>query len=213
MNQGRCGECGDNWATARPRPNDEGGLYGKGIIAANYTQGQVIDVQVILKANHGGFLEFRLCANKTSINELSTDECFDKNLLQLEDGTTRYIVGLAGPATTVNLKVRLPFGVSCQHCVLQMWWKTNSNNNGCGEIGCGNQEQYKNCADVAIMSTSTFSQTSTTPQTSTTTTRFPPCFGRTTCVGTTTTSTTTTAPPVFIQSTSHCLLKIQIFDS
>ena len=144
MNQGRCGECGDNWATARPRPNDEGGLYGKGIIAANYTQGQVIDVQVILKANHGGFLEFRLCADKTSINELSTDECFDKNLLQLEDGTTRYIVGLAGPATTVNLKVRLPFGVSCQHCVLQMWWKTNSNNNGCGEIGCGNQEQYFN---------------------------------------------------------------------
>ena len=146
-----------------------------------------------------------------------TDECFDKNLLQLEDGTTRYILGAATgvPNGPVNLRLRLPAGVSCQYCVLQMWWKTNSNNNGCNstDVGCGNQEQYKNCADVAIMSTSTFSQTSTTPPTSTTTTRFPPCFGRTTCVGTTTTSTTTTAPPVFIQSTSHCLLKIQIFDS
>jgi hypothetical protein len=26
VNQGRCGECGDEWKLARPRPNDEGGL-------------------------------------------------------------------------------------------------------------------------------------------------------------------------------------------
>ena len=42
VNQGRCGECGDEWGLARPRPNDEGGLYGTGIIGRNYTEGQVI---------------------------------------------------------------------------------------------------------------------------------------------------------------------------
>lgn len=28
VNQGRCGECGDEWSLPRPRDNDEGGLYG-----------------------------------------------------------------------------------------------------------------------------------------------------------------------------------------
>lgn len=200
-NGGRCGECGDNWAFTRPRPNDEGGKYGTGIIAANYTQAQVIDVQVILKANHGGFLEFRLCADKKNVNELTTDECFDKNLLQLEDGSTRYIIGMPAPATTINLKVRLPIDVSCQYCVLQMWWKTNSNNNlGCNstDIGCGNQEQYKNCADVTIapnggMTTTTYP---TTTYPTSTKTPFPPnpCL-RTTCTDTPTTTTTTTSTP------------------
>ena len=72
-----------------------------------------------------------------------------KNLLEFEDGTTRYIFGAApgsyvGP---VNLKLRLPASVSCEYCVLQWWWKTASNNNNCGK-----QEQYKNCADIAIAS-------------------------------------------------------------
>jgi hypothetical protein len=84
---------------------------------------------------------------------LTTDECFNKNLLQLEDYSTRYIIGLAtGGDDTVNLKVRLPAGVSCEYCVFQMWWKTDINNNQCGSIGCGNQEEYKNCADVRIVS-------------------------------------------------------------
>ena len=151
MNKGRCGQCGDTWSDPSPRPNDEGGLYGTGIIVANYTQEDVIDVQIQITTNHGGFLEFRLCADKTSADELTTDECLDKNLLEFEDGSTRYILGISdGQPTTVNLKVRLPAGVSCQYCVLQMWWKTNINNNGC--IGCGDQEEYKNCADIAIAS-------------------------------------------------------------
>ena len=229
MNQGRCGECGDNWATPRPRPNEEGGKFGLGIIAANYTQGQVIDVQITITMNHGGFFEFRLCADKTSANQLSTDECFDKNLLEFENGSTRYILGAGpgGPNGPVNLRLRLPAGVSCQYCVLQWWWKTASNQNYCGNnVGCGKQEQYKNCADIAIasngqspsstLSTTTASTTTTQeitaqpPTTPRTTTRFPPCFGRTTCVDTTTTSTTTTAPPpppVFIPSPFDCLFK------
>lgn len=42
VNQGRCGECGDEWRLARPRPNEEGGLYGTGLIGQNYVQGAVL---------------------------------------------------------------------------------------------------------------------------------------------------------------------------
>lgn len=43
VNQGRCGECGDDWSLPRPRPNDEGGKYGTGIIGQKYFKGQVLD--------------------------------------------------------------------------------------------------------------------------------------------------------------------------
>jgi hypothetical protein len=50
VNQGRCGECGDEWSLPRPRSNDEGGLYGTGIIGKTYKQGSVrIKYKFILK--------------------------------------------------------------------------------------------------------------------------------------------------------------------
>ena len=42
MNQGRCGECGDEWNLPRPRLHDEGGMYGTGTIGAHLKQGEVI---------------------------------------------------------------------------------------------------------------------------------------------------------------------------
>lgn len=42
VNQGRCGECGDEWSLPRPRPHDEGGQYGNGVIGQTYTEGSVI---------------------------------------------------------------------------------------------------------------------------------------------------------------------------
>jgi hypothetical protein len=33
-NGGKCGECGDNYALKRPRPNENGGTFGTGIIVA-----------------------------------------------------------------------------------------------------------------------------------------------------------------------------------
>lgn len=41
INQGRCGECGDEWSLPRPRANDEGGIYGTGIIGQTYAQASV----------------------------------------------------------------------------------------------------------------------------------------------------------------------------
>jgi hypothetical protein len=33
-NDGKCGECGDDYALERPRPNENGGIFGTGIIVA-----------------------------------------------------------------------------------------------------------------------------------------------------------------------------------
>ena len=41
QNEGRCGVCGDNWASVQPRPHEAGGRYGKGVIGRRYTTGQV----------------------------------------------------------------------------------------------------------------------------------------------------------------------------
>jgi hypothetical protein len=34
QNGGRCGQCGDNYVLGRPRPNENGGTFGLGIIVA-----------------------------------------------------------------------------------------------------------------------------------------------------------------------------------
>ena len=33
-NDGKCGECGDDYALKRPRPNENGGTFGTGIVVA-----------------------------------------------------------------------------------------------------------------------------------------------------------------------------------
>lgn len=41
-NGGKCGVCGDAWHLPSPRPNEAGGVYGRGIIVRKYKPGQVI---------------------------------------------------------------------------------------------------------------------------------------------------------------------------
>lgn len=45
----KCGVCGDNYKIKQPRPNENTGRYGVGIVVRNYTQGQV-------SAQFNGFL-------------------------------------------------------------------------------------------------------------------------------------------------------------
>lgn len=47
---------------------------------------------VLVTENYGGYFEFRLCADKSDSEQLVTQECFDRHLLKLEDGSTRYYV-------------------------------------------------------------------------------------------------------------------------
>ncbi|XP_004924409.1 uncharacterized protein LOC101739392 [Bombyx mori] len=146
-NNGKCGICGDPYDDSPPRPHELGGAYGNGVIVAKYSSGQVIDTTVEITAYHRGYWEFKLCTDPSN-NE---QECFEKYLLELEDGGTKYYPKSSG---RYDVRYRLPAGVSCEHCVLQ-WTYTAGNNwgvcpNGTGALGCGNQETFWACTDVSI---------------------------------------------------------------
>ncbi|XP_069102406.1 uncharacterized protein [Argopecten irradians] len=146
----KCGICGDPYQG--PRNNEAGGRYAKGIITRHYTVGQTIDIGVEITANHHGYFEFRLCPNN-DIHKRATQECLDQHLLTLEnaDGTRYYLGGRRG---AINLKAKLPEGLTCSQCVLQWRWKTGNSYgyaaNGTYCIGCGLQEMFYGCSDISI---------------------------------------------------------------
>ncbi|XP_067658902.1 uncharacterized protein [Haliotis asinina] len=149
VNNGRCGVCGDRWDSL-PRDNEAGGKFAKGIIGRHYTAGSSVTVKINLTANHKGYFEFRLCENN-DVTRAASHECFDQHILKMADGRTRYDL-TTGTGVKV-VQVSLPVGVRCQQCILQ--WKYNTGNFwGCDAAGCGlgrgRQEQYYNCADIAI---------------------------------------------------------------
>lgn len=108
----------------------------------------------LVSANHRGWFEFRLCPND-NIQAPVTQTCFNRFLLTSPDGiTSRFPVEAYGTGD-VTLLLRLPIGLTCAQCVLQ--WKYNAGNNwgvdpstGQGCLGCGPQEQFYACADIAI---------------------------------------------------------------
>lgn len=59
VNGGKCGVCGDSYSDPHPQDNENTGRYGKGIIAAKYQAGSVIDIKIKLTANHLGTFTYR----------------------------------------------------------------------------------------------------------------------------------------------------------
>jgi len=112
-------------------------------------------VVVELTANHKGWMEFRLCQNDFP-TERMTQDCFDEHVLQLADSRVkRFIVPDQNGYQKISFRLVLPPHVRCRACVLQ--WKYNAGNSwgtdagsGRGCIGCGNQEQFYGCSDIAI---------------------------------------------------------------
>lgn len=148
-NGGKCGICGDAWDQPTPRPHELGGRFGKGVIVRKYNPRDTIMIKVELTASHNGYFEFRVCDEPKG----TTQECLDKHVLQLEgkdksrfyprDGNKMY-----------EMKYKLPEDFECPHCVLQ-WRYIAGNNwgtceNGTGAVGCGPQEEFRSCADIAI---------------------------------------------------------------
>lgn len=43
-NGGKCGECGDDYSSPRPRPNENGGVYGTGIIVQKWVNYIIISL-------------------------------------------------------------------------------------------------------------------------------------------------------------------------
>ncbi|KAK7003047.1 hypothetical protein BgiMline_004473 [Biomphalaria glabrata] len=154
VNGGKCGVCGDPWNSVRD--HEAGGKYATGILVRKYNTGSVIDVVIELTANHKGYFQFRLCPNDAP-NATITQACLDQYLLaRTSDGATTLGVPAGDYSKTMILvyRLQLPKGVKCRACLLQ--WKYNAGNswgvfpNGTSCIGCGDQEQFYGCADIAI---------------------------------------------------------------
>lgn len=111
--------CGDPWDG--PRENEAGGKYASGIIVGNYTAGQLLEVKLDITASHKGFHEFRLCP-VGSPQTKATRECFDQNVLKLQNGETKF--NEPGATGTYSVKLVLPETLTCTQCVLQWKWNT-----------------------------------------------------------------------------------------
>lgn len=151
------GECGDNWSLSKPRPHEFGGKWGQGVIVREYNPGSEMTIRIELTASHMGYFEFRLCDNVQA-----DQDCLDKHLLKVLGGSP----STSGPndletrfyprngSRIYEIKTALPDGFECGHCVLQ--WRYIAGNNwgtcpdGSGAVGCGPQEEFRACADVAI---------------------------------------------------------------
>jgi len=151
VNGGKCGICGDPWNG--PKENEApGGIYATGTIVAQYTEGQVIDIDVRITTNHKGYFQFKMCENN-NIHQDSDQSCFDKHILEFADGSgTKVNVGEGNKLFSYKLK--LPEGVTCDQCVIQ-WHYQGGNDWGCDPdgtccVGCGDQETFWGCSDIAI---------------------------------------------------------------
>lgn len=153
QNNGKCGVCGDPWNGSRP--NEPPGKFANGIIVRKYSPGEIITVVIELTANHKGWMEFKLCPNDDWRKRV-TQECLDSHVLALADTTLRrYRVPNKNGYQKIRVRLVLPENIRCKSCVFQ--WKYNAGNSwgtdkltGRGCVGCGNQEQFYGCADIAI---------------------------------------------------------------
>ena len=120
----------------------------------------MIQFLIQITANHRGYFEFRLCSLDSNPNADATQDCLDRGLLTIAGaGSTKFqnveIYG-TGP-NPVRIRVQLPAGVACRHCVLQ-WKYTTGNNWGTdpvtGQSGLGlgiENETFMGCADISII--------------------------------------------------------------
>ena len=157
---GRCDRCGSNIAEPKPRAFEEGGKFATPPkIAAHYSPGSAIDIEIVIKVSHGGRFSFRLCA----AGNPSSQDCYNQNILKGTSGSPYYYIRSEG-AKTYRFQYILPM-VSCERCVLQWLYLTaNSctppgtpadyivghNMGDCGSGSAASPEIFVNCADIRI---------------------------------------------------------------
>jgi hypothetical protein len=166
--------CGDPFQNSQSNIKDK--YYG---IAAEYTEGEEIDISIYVDANHGGRMAVRVCPLDKGE---ATMECFAKkenHLRRSDTGKAYWYLTNETPrnGATVSKKFKLPAGVSCDKgCMLQ--WEyigyqtcqlpcagedmddmescggkvmVEGGRNDCPPNGSG-AEYFYNCADIIIKS-------------------------------------------------------------
>ncbi|KAL5290355.1 hypothetical protein ACFFRR_009976 [Megaselia abdita] len=148
---GKCGFCGDDYGLPAPRPHELGGTFGEGIIVNTYTTGQIIPIDVKISAPHRGYFIFHVC--NLDLNGAESEECFDANPVKYDDGNLQHFPPNSGG--NYYLKLQLPSDLFCHHCVLRWTWITGNRygtcSDGTGALGCGPQQTFKGCSDIAIL--------------------------------------------------------------
>ena len=149
-NKGKCGVCGD------PHHFKPGkalythpGRYATGTITKTYREGQEINVLVDVTSNHQGQFTF-------SVGKIGTPPMTQEKLtyvLRQPNGDPKWVID-SKKNKVFKIRLKLPRGLTCDHCVMQWWWRV-ANSWGCdgpGDCGMGKgeQETFVNCADIRI---------------------------------------------------------------
>ena len=67
-------------------------------------------------------MEFRICPNN-DIHKEATQDCLDRHVLTLTNGSTRYYIPRDRRATfDLTVSLVLPRGLTCSQCVVQWLW-------------------------------------------------------------------------------------------
>lgn len=137
-----CPPCGDTPDAPAPLPHQAGGKWALGILARNYSEGETVTMAVSVTNSHGGPLEFKLCPHD-DVNTPVTQACLDRYPLTVVSPAGGAAVTADYQSTQeISVRVRLPAGVTCRQCVVQM---TNR-----AEQFKPSKVMFRNCADVSI---------------------------------------------------------------
>ena len=90
---GKCGVCGDGFGEAQPRPHEDGGKYGLGIVSKRYAPGEIMHTRSQITAHHKGWIEWKLCPHTDGMSADDLQTCLDSNLLEISGSGTRYYLG------------------------------------------------------------------------------------------------------------------------
>ncbi|GLH14587.1 Uncharacterized protein GBIM_18950 [Gryllus bimaculatus] len=163
-----------------PRPHEAGGVFGQGPVVRRWRMGSAVPVRVELTANHRGYFEFRLCARDrpqpeatqacldahllrrapapggpaAAARRVAAASASGSALEDEGEERAGRFFPEAGANRVFEMRYLLPPGVVCERCVLQ--WRYVAGNswgrceNGTEAVGCGPQEEFRACADVAI---------------------------------------------------------------
>jgi hypothetical protein len=146
-----CGVCGDPWALPTPRPHETGGTFARGIIVANYTQGQVFPFNADITIPHNGSFWIEACDQVPE-----TEECFaawPRMQITTADGTSGTEIPVNMTRFVVDADVQLPMGLSGRQVVLRVTYRSGfmgDCGDGTNDYGCGPQQHFRSCIDVGI---------------------------------------------------------------
>jgi len=161
------GVCGDPWNA--PKDHEAGGKLFRGKITKTYRSGSTITLKLSFSANHRGRMSFSICElpdthiSPTVERSLTTQKCFNKNILRRADNKGGVYSFLKGNEEKITVRYRLPKRLKCNHCVLQWHWETgnsccpdNTPKKYCGP-GVSKcfvytvPEEWFNCSDIKIV--------------------------------------------------------------